>query len=76
MPGIFTKPLSLSKEFAGHNNPLDLIGSFIDLADLRIAHMALCRVFLNVTITAKDLDALMATSEAKYLDMADSFSKS
>ena len=50
--------LSCTQEFAHNNHSLNFIGTFIDLADLGIAHVPLSGVFLAVAVAAaEDLDA-------------------
>ena len=50
--------LSCTQEFARNNHSLNFIGTFIDLADLGIAHVPLSGVFLAVAVAAaEDLDA-------------------
>src|SRR5204862_2895647 len=38
------------------HDALDLVGALVDLRDLRVAHHALDRVFLDVAVAAEDLD--------------------
>src|SRR6476620_7307293 len=48
----------LAQHLSGDHETLDLLGSLIDLRDLRVAHEALDRVLLDVAVAAEDLHRL------------------
>src|SRR5690606_6309600 len=52
LAGVFFNQLQ------GDDIPLDLVGSFINLGNLGVPHHLLHRVFLHITVPAKDLDGV------------------
>src|SRR3954468_9634214 len=48
----------LSLHLAGDHDALDLVGSLVDLRDLRVAHHALHRVLGHVSVPPEHLDGL------------------
>src|SRR6478736_10552271 len=52
------RPLVAAVEAAGDDHPLDLVGAFEDLHDLRLAHVALDGEVLRVARAAQHLDCV------------------
>src|SRR5688572_18549189 len=48
----------LPEDLPGDDHPLDLVGTFVDLGDLRIAHEAFDRVLADIPVTAQCLHAI------------------
>ena len=53
----FFRKKGLSEDSAGDNHLLYLVGAFVDLSDLSIAHVTSNRIFFAVAIAAEDLDS-------------------
>ena len=55
--GLFLKyELVLSADRTGNNHTLGLVGAFVDLGNLCIAHHALYRILSAVAVAAEDLN--------------------
>src|SRR3954454_7047660 len=50
--------LLLGRHLAGDDDALDLVGAFVDLGDLGVAHHALDGVLVDVAVAAEDLDGV------------------
>ncbi len=50
--------IDLLEEMLGHDDALDLVGSFVDLGDLGVAHEPLHREVLREPVAAEQLDSV------------------